>query len=78
MTLWREGGWHDTCIDGCVKLAAPGGDSRVFLVRGPLCEHGPLQFLAGGGGGPWWRVVLTMTRTSWHLSTWASPKAVPA
>ena len=29
-----------------------------------------------GGGGAWWRAVLTMTRTLSHLSTWASPKAV--
>ena len=69
---------------GGVKKGGVGQRVGMLFVGGPLSEWGPLHVLAGGGGA-WWPAVLTgmsnsnqLRRTLSHLSTWASPKAIPA
>ena len=68
---------------GGSRWVALGSTLTCFLSGVHCVNRAPL--MSWPGGEAWWRVVLTMMRTSpWlrrtssHLSTWASPKAVPA
>ena len=70
-------------VGGGVEVGGVGQHVGMLFVGGPWIEQGPLHVLAGGGA--LWRAVLTLTRTSpWlrrtssHLSTRASLKALPA